>query len=49
VGVPAKQIGWMSEYGDQIPLPLIGEGKYQCPHTQNIYQLNKNILVNKPS
>jgi UDP-2-acetamido-3-amino-2,3-dideoxy-glucuronate N-acetyltransferase len=49
VGVPAKQIGWMSEYGDQIPLPLIGEGKYQCPHTQNIYQLNKNILVKKRS
>jgi UDP-2-acetamido-3-amino-2,3-dideoxy-glucuronate N-acetyltransferase len=49
VGVPAKQIGWMSEYGDQIPLPLIGEGKYQCPHTQKIYQLNKNILVKKPS
>jgi len=44
VGVPAKQIGWMSEYGEKIPLPLTGEGQYQCPHTQNMYQLNKNSL-----
>jgi UDP-2-acetamido-3-amino-2,3-dideoxy-glucuronate N-acetyltransferase len=47
VGVPAKQIGWMSEYGEQIPLPLSGEGKYQCPHTQHTYQLNKNSLEKK--
>jgi UDP-2-acetamido-3-amino-2,3-dideoxy-glucuronate N-acetyltransferase len=47
VGVPAKQIGWMSEYGEQIPLPLTGEGKYQCPHTQHTYQLNKNSLEKK--
>jgi UDP-2-acetamido-3-amino-2,3-dideoxy-glucuronate N-acetyltransferase len=44
VGVPAKQIGWMSEYGEQIPLPLTGEGHYKCPHTQHTYQLNKNSL-----
>ncbi len=44
VGVPAKQIGWMSEYGEQIPLPLTGEGHYKCPHTQHTYQLNKKSL-----
>ena len=44
VGVPAKQIGWMSEFGEQIPLPLTGEGQYQCPHTKNTYQLSKNGL-----
>lgn len=49
VGVPAKQIGWMSEYGEKIPLPLTGEGQYQCPHTQNTYQLNKNSLEKIPS
>jgi UDP-2-acetamido-3-amino-2,3-dideoxy-glucuronate N-acetyltransferase len=49
VGVPAKQIGWMSEYGEQIPLPLTGEGQYQCPHTQNTYHLNKNSLEKKLS
>lgn len=40
-GVPAKQIGWMSEYGEQIPLPINGEGQYTCPHTGHIYILSK--------
>lgn len=44
VGVPAKQIGWMSEYGEQIPLPLTGEDKYTCPHTGQQYTLHKNNL-----
>jgi UDP-2-acetamido-3-amino-2,3-dideoxy-glucuronate N-acetyltransferase len=48
VGVPAKQIGWMSEFGEQIPLPLKGEGKYFCPRSSKTYQLNgeKLIVVN---
>jgi UDP-2-acetamido-3-amino-2,3-dideoxy-glucuronate N-acetyltransferase len=40
VGVPARQIGWMSEFGEQIPLPLQGEGEYICPHTGRVYRLN---------
>ena len=39
VGVPAKQIGWMSEYGEQIPLPLSGTGEYTCPHSGQHYRL----------
>ena len=39
-GVPAKQIGWMSKFGEQIQLPLVGEGEYICPHTAQRYQLN---------
>ena len=39
VGVPARQIGWMSPYGEQIPLPLHGEGQYTCPHSGQAYQL----------
>ncbi len=39
VGVPAKQIGWMSEYGEQIPLPLQGTGEYTCPHSGQRYSL----------
>lgn len=39
VGVPARQIGWMSEYGEQIPLPLKGQGQCQCPHTAQRYEL----------
>ncbi len=39
VGVPARQIGWMSEYGEQIPLPIKGQGQYQCPYTGHQYEL----------
>jgi len=44
VGVPAKQIGWMSEFGEQIPLPLKGEGRYTCPHSNQQYALENNKL-----
>jgi UDP-2-acetamido-3-amino-2,3-dideoxy-glucuronate N-acetyltransferase len=44
-GVPAKQIGWMSQYGEQIPLPLEGEGEYTCPHTGQDYQLCCDRLI----
>lgn len=44
VGVPAKQVGWMSEYGEQIPLPTRGEGKYTCPHTNQVYTLTQDQL-----
>ncbi len=44
VGVPAKQIGWMSEYGEQIPLPVRGEGRYTCPHNGQDYELHNDIL-----
>ena len=41
VGVPARQIGWMSEHGEQIPLPLEGQGHYVCPHGGQVYKLDK--------
>lgn len=44
VGVPARQIGWMSEYGEQIDLPLEGSGQYTCPHDGSIYTLNGKTL-----
>lgn len=44
VGVPAYQIGWMSEYGEQIPLPVEGKGEYTCPHTNNYYVLSGAFL-----
>lgn len=44
VGVPAKQIGWMSEYGEQIPLPIQGEGQYTCQHTNQVYTLSHDHL-----
>ncbi len=44
-GVPAKQNGWMSKYGEQIPLPLTGEGRYTCPHTGQKYRLSDDHLL----
>lgn len=44
VGVPARQIGWMSEYGEQVPLPLEGEGRYTCPHSGQVYTLKNRQL-----
>lgn len=44
VGVPARQVGWMSEYGEKIPLPLQGEGVYVCPHTGVSYELQGSEL-----
>ena len=44
VGVPARQVGWMSEYGEQISLPMSGEGLYQCPHTGQNYELSEDSL-----
>jgi UDP-2-acetamido-3-amino-2,3-dideoxy-glucuronate N-acetyltransferase len=43
-GVPARQIGWMSEYGEQILLPLQGEGQYTCQHTNQLYTLSHDQL-----
>jgi UDP-2-acetamido-3-amino-2,3-dideoxy-glucuronate N-acetyltransferase len=45
VGVPAEQIGWMSEFGEQIPLPTEGNGEYICPHTKQLYELRNNQLI----
>lgn len=44
-GVPAKHIGWMSQYGEQLPLPLAGDSEYVCPHTAQHYQLNDGYLT----
>ena len=44
VGVPARQIGWMSAYGEQIPLPVTGTGEHICPHTGQHYRLNDHTL-----
>lgn len=39
VGVPARQIAWMSQYGEKLDLPLKGNAKTKCPHTQLSYFL----------
>lgn len=48
VGVPAKQVGWVSAYGEKIDLPLQAEtGDYKtwtCPHSDDRYTLEGDTL-----
>lgn len=44
VGVAARQIGWMSVFGEQIPLPLEGSGEYVCPSSGQRYRLDGKLL-----
>jgi UDP-2-acetamido-3-amino-2,3-dideoxy-glucuronate N-acetyltransferase len=39
VGVPAKQIGWMSRHGERLALPLTGDAEAACPATGERYRL----------
>lgn len=45
VGVPAKQIGWISKYGEQLKLPISGSGTEKCEHTGDTYQLSGSTLT----
>ena len=46
VGIPAKQIGWISEYGEKLDLPLSGSAQTICKNTGKKYQLkNSKVLV----
>ena len=47
VGVPAKQIGWMSEFGEQLDLPLSGQAEAICKHSGVVYRLNGNTVTKK--
>ncbi len=44
LGVPARQAGWMSRFGERLGLPLQGEGEAQCAHTGDRYHLSGNQL-----
>ena len=46
VGVPARQIGWMSRYGERIDLPLEGQGEWKCKKTGSFYILKNNEIKN---
>lgn len=43
VGNPARQIGWMSEYGCRLEFD--SEGKAVCPESLQIYQLQDNKII----
>lgn len=49
VGVPARHIGWMSEYGEQLDLPLTGCGEAICEYTGDKYLLDQGCVTKLPS
>ena len=44
VGVPAKQIAWMSQYGEKLDLPVIGNAETVCSHSGQKYILENNQI-----
>ncbi|WP_120971584.1 UDP-2-acetamido-3-amino-2,3-dideoxy-D-glucuronate N-acetyltransferase [Comamonas sp. lk] len=48
VGVPARQIGWMSEFGEQLDLPLKGMAEATCTHSGARYVLQGSVLTQIP-
>ncbi len=44
VGVPARQVGWMSAFGERVELPLQGSGLWTCPDTGERYELSGDVL-----
>lgn len=45
VGVPARQVGWMSQHGEKLDLPLTGNGQAVCPTTGVRYTLQNGALT----
>ena len=43
VGVPARQIGWMSRHGERLALPIQGDAEARCPVTGERYRLRGGV------
>lgn len=48
IGTPARQVGWVSAFGEKIALPLSGEGQWTCDHTGDVYTLQGTTLRRQP-
>jgi UDP-2-acetamido-3-amino-2,3-dideoxy-glucuronate N-acetyltransferase len=48
-GVPARQIGWISRFGERLALPLSGNGEAACPHTGDVYLLRDGTCTLLPA
>ncbi len=44
VGVPAKQVAWISRYGERISLSLEEKGIFECKYSGDIYEMQKSHL-----
>ncbi|MGJ7915485.1 acyltransferase [Massilia sp. LXY-6] len=49
VGVPARQSGWISRFGERLPLPLKGAGDARCSHTGDVYVLQDGVCTLLPA
>lgn len=45
VGVPARHVGWMSEFGERLNFPVDGDGRAICPQSGRQYLLNEGALT----
>ena len=45
MGVPARQVGWWSAWGERIVLPLSGHGTWKCLHTGDVYDLVGDAII----
>lgn len=45
VGVPARQIGWMSRFGCRLELPLHGSGQARCAESGEAYVLRDGVCA----
>jgi UDP-2-acetamido-3-amino-2,3-dideoxy-glucuronate N-acetyltransferase len=43
LGVPARQAGWISRFGERLALPAEGNAEVRCPNTDERYILRGNI------
>jgi UDP-2-acetamido-3-amino-2,3-dideoxy-glucuronate N-acetyltransferase len=44
-GVPARQIGWMSRFGERLDLPVTGDGEARCEHTGERYRVHGGVCT----
>lgn len=48
VGSPARHVGWVSAYGDKMPLPIEGTGDWICEATGDTYHLSGRTMTRTP-
>ncbi len=44
MGVPGRQVGWMSRHGERLDLPLTGNGETVCRSTSLRYRIEDGIV-----
>jgi UDP-2-acetamido-3-amino-2,3-dideoxy-glucuronate N-acetyltransferase len=47
VGVPCRQIGWMSEFGERLDLNLGENGSVICKSTGDVYSVLNGVCEKK--